>query len=404
MKTITGSNAQDMKAQNRGLVLRLVSTSGPLSRSEISQRTGLTKMTATNIINELLNLDVVREYKPEASNSSAGRNPGMLDISENSPVILGISVGRSHCKAILTNYKAQMIAEAAEEYPPHPTEALLLELIVKLFYDLKNSTSRTLAGIGISAPGPLNTANGTILNPPNFHGIRDFPIVSQLEAVTGLPCYLMNDSSAGALAEKLYGCGKELSGFVYLHFYKGIGAGLVADNHLFDGSTGLVGEIGHMSINFAGPRCGCGNTGCLELYANEEQAEERARSLLALSPNSSLTKDGCSWLSIVNAANHGDPLACSALEPLCGYLSQALVNYLNLMDCCTVLLGYEGENRDGMIEQAVERGIRHSLMTNAYRNVTVRHSFFGSTAPIVGSAAVVANEIFLGRLPFAPKV
>ncbi len=405
LRKLTGKNSQDIKALNRGLVLKLISTEGPISRGNIAARTGLTKMTATNIITELLENGVVQEIKDPTPSASPGRIPYLVEIAPTSPVVCGVLLDRVGCRVHLSDYKANILAEKSSLYPETCSAQTLLDLVLDLFTQLQQKCPRNIMGIGISAPGPLSSVTGSILNPPNFYGIRDFPIAPLVQERTGYPCILMHDANAGALAERLYGNGKSLSGFVYLQFHHGIGAGLITDGLLAEGSMGLAGEIGHTSINFDGPECACGNTGCLELYANADHVEKLAASLLQQNPSGILAESGTApgWEEIVAAANRGDAIAVQALEPFCRYVSLALTNYLNLTDCHTVLLSYVGENRDGMIEQSLEQQINQKLLASEYRHIRVRHACFGSSAPVVGAAAAVTNDIFSGKLPIYEK-
>ncbi len=403
MSTRLGSNSKDMRALNRNLVLKLVATAGPLSRNEISNRTNLTKMTASNIISELISLGIVHEIKqnePEFS-SNAGRKPGLIDIAPSSPCICGIFVGRRSCTVLLSDYRANMIDQHTYIYGDTLNGETLVNILVKQFYNLTASCGRPIAGLGISSIGPLNTAQGIIVRPQNFYGIHDMKIVDLLEQRLGLRGLLINDATSGALAEKLYGYGRNEENFIYLHLHDGIGAGMIVDNECFDGNTGLSGEIGHTSINFMGPKCECGNNGCLELYANERNIIERAKEMLVFHKNSSLW--GCgdlNWRAIVNAADQGDALAVSVLDSYCEYLSYSLVNCLKLMDLDTIFLGYECDYNTGMIEKLLEYKINRKLFSSGIRKVRVVKSKFRHLAPVTGSVAVVADAIFSGKLPF----
>lgn len=403
MNINSGSNLKDIKLQNRCLVLKLISTNPLISRNDIAKTTDLSKMTMSNIISELVSLGVVKETKlVNAQNSGmAGRKPAMLDIAETAPCVCGVFVGRKFCTVTIADFKARILHKQTTAYPPTLTGDELIQILFASYDVLKAECKRPIIGVGISAIGPLNAANGIILKPPNFFGIENLPIVQLISKHTGCPAMLMNDSSAGALAEKLYGYGGAESNFILMLISQGIGAGMVVDDQLFDGSIGLGGEIGHTSINFSGPRCSCGNCGCLETYANVENVVAKAAELLALNKNSVLS--GCkelNWLAIVNAADDGDGLAVSVLDSFCDYISYALVNYLNLLDSHTVFLGYDCEREEGIIEKLLERKVNNRLLASEFRCVHVHKSKFCADSPMIGSIAIVTSQIFAGHLPF----
>lgn len=403
MKSVNGNNSENMKSMNRSLVIKLLCTNPPLYRGEIAEKTGLTKMTASNIVSELLSMGIVSESKPSSSQSGAGagRKPGLIDIAETSPCICGIFIGRKHCCVLFSDYKANVFAQKDTEYPDNLNTGTLISILLESFYDLKKSCHRDIIGIGVSALGPLNAHTGTILKPPYFYNISDFPIVDILSKELGLPCILLHDSSAGALAEKLYGNGINIPNFVYLQIQDGIGAGLVVNDNLFDGDIGLGGEIGHTTINFMGPRCDCGNVGCLELYANDNSMIEQAEKLLETSSSSVLS--GCkklTWSTIVNAADSDDEVAKTVLSTFCEYVSFALINYLNLLDSHVVIVGYQGEGKSKFLERSLEHKVNERLLALEYRRIQVQRSHFKSTAPVIGSIALVAQKMFSGEWPF----
>lgn len=406
MNRNAGNNAQDIKILNRSLVLKLICTNSGVSRGDIARMTQLTKMTTSNIISELLAQGIISESKHAASpdGSAAGRRPGLLDIAETSPCICGIFIGRRHCSVLFSDYKAHVFAKESTRFDEMLTAERLVSIIVKSFYNLKRACTRPIIGVGISAVGPLNACAGIILKPPNFYGIQNLPIVELLSSALGYPCVLINDASSGALAEKLYGHGKALFNFVYLHLHDGIGTGLVVDDKLFDGDIGLSGEMGHTSINFMGSRCDCGNIGCLEMYANDKNVIERAKFLLRLNHNSLLAgREPLTWPVIVGAADEGDGLAISVLDTFCEYISVALVNYLNLVDSHVVIVGYEGGQGAGVLERLLETKVNEKLLASEYRSVRVIRSFFKASAPTIGSVAVVTDRMFSGLLPFCLK-
>lgn len=403
MKTANGNNSENMKNMNRSLVIKLLCTNPPLYRNEIAEKTGLTKMTVSNIVSELLSTGIVCESKPYSaqSGSGAGRIPGLIDIADTSPCICGMFIGRKHCCVLFSDYKANVFAQEDIKYPDQLNAKTLISILLNSFYKLKESCNRDILGIGISALGPLNSATGTILKPPYFYNISDLPIVDILNKKLGIPCILLHDASAAALAEKLYGNGSDIPNFVYLQIQDGIGAGLIVNDSLFAGDIGLSGEIGHTTINFMGPHCDCGNVGCLELYANENSMVEQAQTLLETGSESELAHcRKLTWCAIVDAADHGDEVAQTVLSTFCQYVSFALINYLNLLDSHVVFVGYEGEGKSKFLEKSLERMVNEKLLALEYRRIQVQRSHFKDAAPVIGSIAVVAQEMFCGEWPF----
>lgn len=399
MSYSVGSNLGDMKAKNQNLVLKLIATREEVSRASLARMTGLTKTTLGNIVADLIAQNIICDLPDLTSDIGVGRKPILLDISSSSPCIMGILIKRGFCTAILADLKGRILDRVNYEFPNQVQADQLLNILMTLYSQLCSRQDRHIAAIGIASAGPVDSVNQVIMNPPNFYGITNLPVTKLIQEKTGTPAFLISDGSGGALAEKLYGQAKGLDSFVYLHIMNGIGAGFILDGKIYNGTRGQVGEVGHTSIDFSGPVCDCGNTGCLELYANLANMNQTIRSLQKAHPKSSLLpaeKREYTWQEIVNAAAHMDYFATAALDEFCGYLSCALVNVVNLLDVEHVILGYDAAPEVNLLEAMLEKKMNARALSAKYRKIKVVKSVFGEDAPLLGSVAVVANKIFEG--------
>ncbi len=398
----TGSNIQDIKLQNRMLILKLIATNHGFSRVDLAKVTGLSKMAVGKIVSELITCGMVNETErtiPLSGTSAYGRRPIMLTMSQNSPCICGMLIKRGLCQIVLANLDGSIFEQINIEYIYLENKDNLIEILKDAFLELKKRTNRRILAIGISSLGPIDSSKGIILSPPYFYGIENLPIASIMEEITSLPTYLVNDANAGALAEKLYGIGKNISNFTYLHIMNGIGAGFILHNTLYNGDSGQSGEIGHTSINFSGPKCDCGNTGCLDLYANINSMRNRIKELEPFYKNSPLLKLAePSWCDFVDSGNSGDSLAITILDEFCSYISYALVDTLNLLDLSNIIVGYDSNTNGMIIEKILERKISKSILSSKFREITLLHSGFDGNAPLIGSIATIADKIFSKQL------
>lgn len=390
-----GSNSREMRQHNQMLLLKLIATGAAASRVELARAAGLSKMTVGSLVSELIAREIIVETGPEEA-ALTGRPPILLSLSGHSPVICGMLIKRGLCQVILGDLSGAVLSRRTCRYESEGmSEAHLVSSLLAAYEELHSRCPRRIAAIGISSLGPLNSVTGEILNPPDFYGISNLKIVEAIREKTGLPAYLINDANAGALAEKLYGRGKAYDSFLYLHIMNGIGAGLVLNHKLYEGGSGQSGEIGHTSISFCGPKCSCGNTGCLDLYANLEAMKRRASELSPLYPASPLTnRRGTEWTDFVDCGNRKDPLALAVLGEFCGYVGYALANALNLLDISRVIVGYDSHTLGGCVEELLSCRVSSSVLCSKYRPLSILHSHFSGDAPLVGSLAVVADRIF----------
>lgn len=402
MRKETGSNILDVKLKNRMLIIKLVATGSANTRVEIAKVTGLSKMAVTNIVQELIVQDILEERAGvNEGRISSGRPPVLLCISEKSPRICGMLIKRGLLQVVLSNLSGKVIRSLTEKYDGRNMNAeRLIEILKSLYERIMEGETGSLLAVGISSVGPLDTKAGVILNPPDFYGVENLNIVEKVQAFANVPVFLINDANAGALAENLYGSCKKEHDFIYLHLMNGNGAGLVLKGEMYNGEFGKSGELGHTTINFAGPKCNCGNSGCLDLYANIENMIRKSRELAGLYPNSPILGIRCPcWEDFVDAADRGEPLAKLVLIEFCGYVSAAVANLLNFLDVSKVVVGYNSYKPSCIVEEIFASQISGVALSSKYRKVTFQHSCFGGDAPVIGSIAVVASKVFSLSLP-----
>ena len=378
-----GMNHLTLRNRNRGLVLSLIATSGELSRPDLVRLTGLTKMTITNIVSELMEQDLVEERRSEAA--TVGRSAALLDIAAGAPKAVGLYLSRESLSVILTDLRLRVLFYRSVPLSEETPESLGDKLCA-LAGEAVGQTDGPLLGIGISSIGPLDRDGRRLLSPPNFFDIGNFPLAERLEEQYALPVLVQNDMDAAALAEKLYGRGRWLDNFLYLGIANGIGAGIVIDGRLYTGSRGFSGEIGHLSIDLNGPLCSCGNRGCLETYVNMPVIRQR---LAAAAKRDRVEPADLEAL-------YTDPACAAVFDDVADKLAVALTGAVNLLDPRCILIGHDGTwLPDGCLTR-LETAVNRHILAGATRAVTARRSAFGSRAPLLGSVCPLCRELFSG--------
>jgi len=145
----------------------------------------------------------------------------------------------------------------------------------------KYKASANLLGVGIGVPGIMDKQTGMMRESPNLPGWADYPVRAEIERRLGTPVILENDANAAAFGEKWLGAGRHVSDLAMLTLGTGVGGGIVMDGEIWHGMSGMAGEFGHMTVEPAGPQCGCGNRGCLEQYASATAVMRMAREAVA---------------------------------------------------------------------------------------------------------------------------
>lgn len=204
-------------------------------------------------------------------------------------------------------------------------------------------TKGDIAGVGVAAPGPLDYKTGLIIDVPMM-GWKNFPLGPKLQKEFGAPVFVENDGNLGALAEATIGVAKGEEVVLYQTISTGCGGGIAINGKIFHGHSGFAGEFGHMSINFAGPRCGCGGSGCFELYASGTAVTHRMQRDIKCGIKSlafesiGYDPDKVNGKILAYAAERDDPYAIDLLTQEGYYIGVGLSNLINVFDPDVIVL------------------------------------------------------------------
>jgi len=398
-----GDNLTDVKLKNRSLVLRLVKKSTLLSRIELSRATGLTQPTITNIANELIASRLL--YEVGTSNTRAGRKPILLSFNDRAFYIIAITFTRKGFSVALTDLGPNILYRRDSSYSIlDNTDMALFELQKEFVHVLEYATQslRLILGIGMCSPGPVDPITCTILAHPTFLSHRSLDLRAPLSEYD-LPIFLMNDADAACLHETWNGAGKEVNNLVYFMVGEGIGAGVVIDGRLYSGHKRRAGEIGHTCVNTFGPRCVCGNRGCLEMYCSLMILLERARedAWFGKSPflQNALAEEGeVRFSHLVQGAEEQDPVCMDLLAHLAQHMGTGLVNLVNLYAPDMVIIGGEAVLARPFLDVPLRRSLEERLFFRDYSQPQLCYSQGGKDAVLLGSAAIVLDRFITGDL------
>ncbi len=383
---------KNISTQNQARVLHEICTNKLISRIDIAKKTGLSSMTITNIVNRFITEEIVVEIQEKKGDAQYGRKPILLDLSENSPCIIGINFTRATIKAVLSDYKANILATEHQKIGEISSQEDFLSLVLDVILKILNLTTRKIIGIGVSSFGPVDIESGTILNVPNFYNLSNIPVVHFIQDKTKIKTYFVHDSNAAAIAENLYGRvgGKD---FLFLRIADGVGGGLFLNQQIYNGSFGMSGEIGHISLNIDGPQCSCGNKGCLENYINTNLFTNAINEKHHFDPP-------LNWEDIVSLYNSNQNLFSDFFDQFCNYIALACINIINILDIPLIILEYRGQSSGNKIEENIEKFINNHLLANHKRHISVIKSKLNNDAALIGAVSVILNKIFNSEIDY----
>lgn len=390
-----------IRAINKRRVLRLIRSSGPLSRADAAEQTGLTRPTISAVVAELLAEGWIQEVG--TGESSGGRPPILLQFNPKARWVIGAELGAGHVRAILTDLNgtvAHRIKYRVESSDPM-VELGRLERAVRELLDVvaAQPVPVPVAGLGLGITGMVDHKAGVWQYSPHFD-VENLPVGDILQERLNLPVRVENDARAMAWGEHYFGVGRGVQNLAFIRVGVGIGAGIIIGGRLYRGAHGGAGEIGHTIVDDEGSRCRCGSYGCLETRASATAIARRAVRRIRMGQSSIIPDlvdgnlDAVIATTVIQAARAGDRLALETLVEAGRYLGLAIGNLVNLLNPSLVIVG-GGTSSAGNLLLEPLREVALARTLPALRNqVQILLTPLGEDACPMGGAALVIEELF----------
>lgn len=375
-----GLGHADTRNHNRRIVVSLIRQFAPVSRRTLMELTGLSRATVFAIADELRVQGLVAEERSAVP--SGGRRSGLLSINPGAGFALGVEINSDDAILVLIDLIG-VVRKHRHFLHKHLAAEQMLSLVATeakaMLAETPEAVSRVL-GVGVSAPGVLDVASGSVLLASNLEWV-DTPVASHLEASLGLPVTVSNHAVSGALAERWLGEPGTSGSYLYIYIGTGIGAGLVWNETAGTVRTQSLPWFGHMSTDAHGPECRCGNYGCLELSASTAAGARSyaAKSAATVTP---------SWSEVARLAGKGEELALQVVEEMGTHLAAGVTNVLTFSQPDVIILG----GRLNLAGTRLTEVVRAQLATRLAKrrsSLDIRTSTLGEEAGAIGVAASV---------------
>jgi len=268
---------------------------------------------------------------------------------------LGVDIGGTKVAAGLVDAEGQILFQSRVLMPARGSAAegfAAVQSAIEAVFAAHPEARSSLSGIGICAPGPLDPVRGVILNPPNMPCWRNFPLAAEVQRVFGFTARVDNDGNAAALAEAIWGAGVGYRNIFYATLGTGIGTGIVFDQKIYHGRTGSAAEGGHVTIDYNGPKCGCGKRGCIEALCSGPAIARRAKERLvesqrtvSLGAESKMVAlagghvDDVTAEIVAEAFRQADALAIDVLQDTADFLAIWAGNVIDLLEPDVFIFG-----------------------------------------------------------------
>jgi len=314
-------------------------------------------------------------------------------------IVIAVDLGGTRIKIGAVDQNGEILKDISVDTEADKGPATVISNIVAGCKELINCGKfppSSVRGVGIGSPGSVDLDGGTVKYPPNLPNWEVVRLGDEVsKRLDGLLVEVDNDANAAVAGEAKFGAGKNCSNFFMLTLGTGVGGGIVIDNKIFRGVTGAGAELGHVSIDYKGNPCKCGNIGCVETYVGQRYFSESMAKKLKKNPTSKiheLINGDYSKLDpfiVFKAAEAGDEFAIKALSDYGFYVGVAIANFLNIFDFELVVIGggiaAAGDFIfDSMKKTAGERAL--SVHRDKFKIVPAQ---LGNKAGILGAAALV---------------
>jgi predicted NBD/HSP70 family sugar kinase len=419
-----GTNLDRVGGFNDSVVLDAIRRAEQLlSRVELAASTGLSGQAISNITRRLLDAGLVREAGRQKS-SGLGKPRTLLELEPTGQYAVGVHLDPAVVTVVVLDLTGQVVARRRAEtevvaasakspaFDPHTSspelrtsspdepDALIggIATMVEQVITEAGAPRDRVVGLGIAAPGPIDVARGAVVDPPNLTAWHRVPLRDALRDRTGLPVLLDKDVTAAASAEKWAGGPQGRGSFVFFYLGTGVGAGLVIGDEVVRGTSGNVGEIGHVIVDPDGPLCFCGRRGCVGETSQPRYLVQQAVAAGVIAQGIDLADRRAvdvAFATLCSVAAEAPGAAREIVTALAGRIAKVVEDIANLLDLERVVFG--GPHWDRLAPffgDIVRETLRERFLVRSVHPFDVVGTALGADVGAVGAASLVLDHTF----------
>ncbi|MEH0153144.1 ROK family protein [Limibacter armeniacum] len=388
------------KRIRKSQILSILRDRETLSPSEVAGYTEFTLPMSSSLMKELMAEDMLLLVEDRAS-TKIGRPPTSYALNPDGGYFLGVKVGLRKTRLILLNLREEEVYfHASDTAGLNDSVSFLDQLCDKINYALAESgiDRKKLLGLGLAVPGLVNRQTGHSIT---YFSDLELSLKKYMEMKLGVKVEVTNDVNAVTLGEKHFGAAKDLQNVACINLDWGIGMGLIIGGELYEGKSGLAGELGHIKVEENGDICTCGKIGCLETIASGKamlkqlkQAVEngQATNIVKMVENGDI--ENARLNSLIQSVQTGDHLTLQLMEDAGAKIGKSigiLINLLNLE--CIILGGKLSQAGDSILYPVRSAAIRNSLI-ELYNDSKIICSDIRRKAGCLGASTLISRSVF----------
>jgi len=369
------ASSETARRINRDIILELIRAHQPISRADLSRRSGLQRSTVSQIAEQLIEEKWICEGA--VATSPRGRRPTLLGLNE-SLVVIAVDIHPQLATVATVDLNGRLLSRSQVPLTSDPEASV--RLMTECMTRMRQALSRkSIEGIGISLPGRINPETQRLVFSPNLHW-PDYDLKTDIEAKMGLPVKVENAATACLLAELTFGNLNGIRDIVLVTVSEGVGTGIFANGQLISGHYGMAGEFGHVPLDPSGPLCGCGQRGCWETFASCRAA---IRYYEELQPDAR----PATFHELLNLAEEGNQSAEQALAKQAMYLGKGLRLIMAGLSPSLILIAGDVTSAWHRFGPIIEKEAKALTLAGTTPRILPTHE--GEIARLRGAAALV---------------
>lgn len=386
---------EDMEYENFKNILGAMDELGSPSRAMIAKHLSLSRTTVSNMTAVMIEKNILEEGKTKLNEASRGRPGSPLSYCNDTWFALGAAFYSASWNFVICNLSGRMV----EEYTLPLEEVTPKELVSKLLqgieYMLQRVPGKLIPGIGIGAPGVVDSENGAILWAYDLNWHHSTDIKRAVKARFGLEAYCLNRYTLAGLAEFKYANPEGERNMVYVGLGSGIRSAIFVNGKLMEGASYSAGRLGHIPLDPHGPLCECGKRGCLLALANEKALSHHAKAFLTLPEyrDSSLHRiPSYTVADIIAQADAGDPCSVKAMDMIVEPIITAISILVDIINPKKIVLGGPIGYSSSYLAQRVREAVNRIAAETPYRVMTIEQGKLKDNGSALGAAALVLDK------------
>lgn len=309
--------------------------------------------------------------------------------------VVGVDLGGTKISCALSDLEGRVVAQTTIPTLAHEGDNPVLGRIIKsieMVLEEGKVATNDVAAIGIGSPGPLDAKKGIIVTTPNLP-FKNFQLVKPIEEKFSIPTYLDNDANVAAIAEFMFGAGKGTENMVYITVSTGVGGGAILNGKIYRGSTTNALEVGHTTVFPGGPRCGCGNLGCLEATSSGTAIGRRANEAVNSKVETSLRDyETVTSYEVFKEAEKGDAVSKKILDEAFNYLGIGVANIIASFDPDKVIIGGGVSKGGDVLFNKVQEVVNERCFKSMAEYCKIVPAGLGTDAGVLGAVALAIME------------